>query len=331
MLGGVVVVARGVAAGGEVLLDLLGDDAVRHRDLDELGQLLEDLVAGLDALAAHGLLGGLLLQVLLELGDGVELGGQLSELVVGLGQLALLDGRQLQLDHGGLAVVLAAVERGLEGGVLAGGQAVEGLVDALEHGAGAHLVGQALGLVDLLAVDRGGQVHRDEVVLGGRAVHVLEGAEARAQGVEGLLLVLLGGLGGLHRHLEALVVGQLDGRAHVELGGEDHRALGVLRVRGGGHVDLGAGDRGELGLGDGGGEPGVQALVDGLVHDDLAAEALLDQTCRDLALAEARDLHLVGDVLERLVQGGLHLLERHLDGQLDAGRAEVLCGGLDHG
>ena len=54
----------------------------------------------------------LLLDVFLQLFDGVELGSQLCELVVSCGQLALLDCGELDLDDSLLACVLATGELG---------------------------------------------------------------------------------------------------------------------------------------------------------------------------------------------------------------------------
>src|SRR5699024_2949416 len=75
---------------------------------------------------------------------GVELGGHLGELVVGLGQLAHLHGLRGDLDLRLLARAVAAGELRDEGGGLLGGQADERLVEALEHVALADAVGDAL-------------------------------------------------------------------------------------------------------------------------------------------------------------------------------------------
>ena len=59
-----------------------------------------------------------------------------------------------------------------------------------------------------------------------------------------------------------------------------------------GDVDLGLADGADvLGLG-GLGEEAREGLVDGLLDHGAAADALVDDPARDLALAEARDLHL---------------------------------------
>jgi hypothetical protein len=66
---------------------------------------------------------------------------------------------------------------------LARGQPLDGLVDAVDQPALAHLVGEAggRGLLDGLAVDGGRQVDQDEVVLRGRAVDAGQRAEPGAQ------------------------------------------------------------------------------------------------------------------------------------------------------
>ena len=77
----------------------------------------------------------------LQLVDGVELAGDLGEVVVGVGKLALLDGEHLDGDLGRLALVVAAEQLRFERRRLAGAERVERLVDALDELAGADLVG----------------------------------------------------------------------------------------------------------------------------------------------------------------------------------------------
>ena len=114
--------------------------------------------------------------------------------------------------------------------------------------------------------------------------------------------------------------------AHVGLDGE-LEVLAVLEGHGG-DVDLGLADGADvLGLG-GLGEEDREGLVDGLLHDGPAADALVDDPARDLALAEARDLHLGADRLVRLVEHRLQLRERDLHDELDPGRADGLDGTL---
>ena len=145
-----------------------------------------------------GLLGlaGLLLEVFLEFVDGVELGDHLSEVVVSLGQLARLHSLDRDGDFSLFTLVVAALERGREGDLVTGLGAAQGGVLAIEHGAGADLVGDVGGGVNLLAVDGGNQVDGGEVAGLGLAVDGLEGGEAATQVFEFLLHVLVGDLGG---------------------------------------------------------------------------------------------------------------------------------------
>src|SRR5699024_7987580 len=62
--------------------------------------------------------------------------------------------------------------------------------------------------------------------------------------------------------------------------------------------------------------------------DPAAADARLDQLGRGLALTEAGDLDLLRQGLVGLVELGLELVEGDLDGDLDAGGALLLDGGL---
>ena len=59
--------------------------------------------------------------------------------------------------------MLAGFQRAFEGGLLAGGQAVKGLVQTVEHGVGAELVAHAFLGVDGLAVNLSSQVDVGEV------------------------------------------------------------------------------------------------------------------------------------------------------------------------
>ena len=80
-LGAVLVVVEAVLA-LEVLVHLGLDDAVGHGHVDGLEQVLEHLVAGLDALLVPLGLLGLGGDVGAQLVEGVELGGELGEVVV---------------------------------------------------------------------------------------------------------------------------------------------------------------------------------------------------------------------------------------------------------
>src|SRR5690606_10270575 len=98
--------------------------------------------------------------------------------------------------HGLLPGVVTADQRRGEGRRLTGGQTGQGLVQAVEHGAGTDLVGDPGDGVDLLVPDLGGQVDGDEVPLLGGSLDTDEAAEPLPQ------LVQLGvdvGVGDLRR------------------------------------------------------------------------------------------------------------------------------------
>ncbi len=297
-----------------------------HRDLDGRQQVLEDLVTGLDALLLLLGGGGLLGDVGPQLLEGVELRGELGEVVVELGELADLDRAD---GHGAVgvgALLVATGERGHEVLGLARGHAEQCLVHALEHRRGADLVGHAGHRVDLLATDLGPQVDRDEVAVLDRPVDADEGAEALAQRGEPLLDVLLARLDRVDGDGDAVRLGELDVGTNVGLDGE----LEVLAVleRHGRHVDLGLADRADALAVDGLAEEAGQGGVDGLLDDGAAADALVDDPGGHVALAEAGDLDLSTDGLVGRVEVGLELVERHLDVELDPGRAEGLDGTL---
>ena len=131
--------------------------------------------------------------VRLELVERVELAGQLREVVVQLGEFARRDGGDLDGDLGLLALGGAALELGGEGGLAAGLQAGDGLVDAVEQLAGADRVRDAAGdaVLQDLAVDLGLEVDRHDVALGGGALDRVGGGEALTQLLDRLLDVLV--------------------------------------------------------------------------------------------------------------------------------------------
>ena len=318
-----------LALGLQVRLDLGVHGVLRQRELDVGAQPLEELVAGRDGAVGLLVLRHLLAQVGAQLVDGVELRGQLGELVVGRRQLALLDAVHRDGHLGLLAGVLAADEGGGEGGGLTGAQAADRLVEALEHGAGAHLVGGAGDRVDLLAVHGGLEVDGDEVVVGGGAVHADERAEALAEGLEPLLDVLVGHLDGVDGDLVGAQVGELDLRTDVDLRGEDELAAeGAGDVRDLGDIDLGLAERLDAGLGDGVAVQAGQRVVDGVLDDRGAPDPLVDDARRDLALTEPGDVDLLADVGVGVVDGRLELLVGHLDGELRPGGLKILDGAL---
>ena len=312
------------------MLDLVVDRGLGQDDLDLVEEDIDEGVARGEGLLGLLGLGGLLLQVFLELVDRVELGDHLSEVVVSLGQLAGLHGLDGDRHLGLFALVLATLQLGGEGDLFAGLGAAQGGVLAVEHGAGADLVGDVGGGVNLLAVDRGDQVDGREVAGLGLAVDGLEGREAAAQVLEFLLDVLFGDLSGLDLDDELLVdLGQLEGRDDVNLGGEDElAALCAGHVGDLGDVDGGLSHGAQVVLVDGVGVVAGQDLVDDLLDDGGAAEALVDDARRHVALTEAGDVDLSGDLLVRLVHLGLQFLEGNLNGQTNLGGLEGFNGAL---
>src|SRR5699024_1133398 len=118
--------------------------------------------------------------------------------------------------------VLAGDQLGGEGGLLAGLHAGQGVVQTLDEGVVADLVGQALGggLVHGLAVNGGGQVDGDEVALLDLAVNGLQGAEASLQVLQLALDGLVVGLDGVDFYGDVGEVWDLDLRTDVDLGGD---------------------------------------------------------------------------------------------------------------
>ena len=202
----------------------------------------------------------------------------------------------------------------------------QGLVDALEHVARADLVGVAadLAALDRLAVARGLEVDGGDVAVLGGALDVLEGGEALAQRLDLLVDVVVGDGHVLDLHAEPVVRRDLDRRPHVDLGGELEQGV-VLEL---GDVDLGLRQRLQVVLLEGLHVELRQRVVDRLVEDGTAADLAVDHRRRDLALAEAGDVDLLGDGLVRRVEARLELLEGHLDGDLGPGRAQRLDGAL---
>ena len=226
--------------------------------------------------------------------------------------------------------MLATLQLGGEGDLFAGLGAAQGGVLAVEHGAGADLVGDVGGGVNLLAVDRGDQVDGREVAGLGLAVDGLQGREAAAQVVEFLLHVLVGDLGGLDLDDDGLVdLRQLERGNDRDLGGEDELStLGAGHVRDLGDVNLGLSPGAQVVLVDGVGVVAGQDLVDDLLDDGRAAETLVDDARRNVALTEAGDVDLSGDLLVRLVHFGLEFLKGNLNGQTNLGGLEGFDGAL---
>ena len=117
-------------------------------------------------------------------------------------------------------------------------------------------------------------------------------------------------------------VGHLELGTHVDLGGELDE-VAVLEL---GDLDLGLGQRGQLVGGDGLAVEARPGVVERLLDDHAAPEALVDDHRRHLAAAEAGHVDRARDVGVRLVQAGLEVGEGDLDGDLDPRGAELLDG-----
>ena len=110
----------------------------------------------------------------------------------------------------------------------------------------------------------------------------------------------------------------------VNLGGEDElAALGAGHVGDLGDVDGRLSHGTQVVLVDGVGVVAGQDLVDDLLDDGGAAEALVDDARRHVALTEAGDVDLSGDLLVRLVHFGLEFLKGNLNGQTNLGGSRV--------
>ena len=131
--------------------------------------------------------------------------------------------------------------------------------------------------------------------------------------------------------VERVEVGELDLGPHVDLDGELQVAGEVFAS---GHAVMSASGRpsGRRSFSSTAWrKKRVEALVDRVLEHGDAADALVDDGRRHLALAEAGDRHVLGDVAVGVVDARPQLLRRDGDGELDARRAQLLDGGGDHG
>ena len=316
--------------GLEVIVHLVLDELRRHGNVDLLEQRVDELVTSGRALGEDALLVHTLGEAVAQLTDRVELAGDLRELVISLGQLALLDRCDRHRDLSLLTGVVTADELRTERGVLTSGQRLDGVIDALEQLAGADLVRDALSTVDLGSVDRGDQVELDEVSRGSRAVDGDERAEAGAQLVELFVQGRIVRLDGIHSQGDVGELRHLDLGAHVHLDLDDQVAGEVLLVRPLRDVGRRTADHAEIVLARGLAEERVEALVDGVLDDRTAADALIDDRRRDLALAEAGDLDVLSNVLVRVRDAGLEVVRGDRDGELGPGRGQLLNGAVRH-
>src|SRR5450759_31464 len=307
------------------------DERVGDGNLGVLQQVLKDLVASLNALL-H-LLGtlGLDLDVGPELLKAVELRGKLGELVVELWKDTLLDRLNGHVDLGVLALVLATRERGVEDLALLGGHPDKSVVQAIDHVAGADLVGDALGRVDLFLANRSREVDGHEVTHGSHSLNTGQSTETLTQGNHSRLNISIGRLGVNHVDLDrdAVVVRQSQLGTDVDLDGE--LQLLALLGRHLGHVNLGLTERTYLVVLHGLAIEARKGLVDGLLQHRAASHTLVDDPGRNLAGAETGNVDLRTDRLVCRIEARLELVEGDLDSQLDPGRVEGLDGTLHYG
>ena len=301
----------------EMAFDLVVDDVLRHGDFRLLQQKVEQSLARLGAVVEHRALFDLSLHVVAQFLDRVELARHLGELVVRLGNLAdlhLIDG---DFDFGFFALVVAADQGRLEGRGLAGGQSFDGLVESLDEVTRTDLVRDRRGGVDGLAANGRGEVHDDEVALRRRTLNRDERSETRADGEKFLVDLGVGDGRGLNRHLERVVFGHCYLGTNVRLDSEHEVTREVLVRRKFGVDDFGTAECADLFRLGRHAEEAVDAFAHRVVDDLLAADPLVDELRRNLALAETLDLDLLGDVLVGVVNRRLQLGRGDRDLQLD--------------
>ena len=206
-------------------------------------------------------------------------------------------------DVGFLVGVRTGDQRGGERLGLAGLEADERLVEAVDQLTGTDLVRQALGLGlgHVLAVDGGRQVDGDEVALLDGTLDAGEGAEPGAQRLQLVVDVLVADLDRVDGDLQGAQVRQRDLGADVDLGGED-QLLAVLDL---GDLDVGLTERLDVGGGHGLAVAAGQRVVDDLLQHRAAADAGLEQLGRRLARTEAGQPDLLGELLVGAVEVGL--------------------------
>jgi hypothetical protein len=302
------------------------DELLGHRDLGDLEQVLDQLVAGLRALLQGLHPGQPGADVGAQLLEGVELAGRRGELVVELGELLGLDRPHGDLHVSHLAGVLAVEQGGGEGGALVDGQAAHGLVQTVHQLAGADLVGHAGGgaVLQHLPVQRGLQVDGDVVAVGGRTVDPGEHGEALTHGVDLLGDLLVGDLDVVDGDREPVQRRQRQLGSDVDLGGERQR-LAVVQA---GDLDVGLAQHPHLVLAHGLGIDLRDGVLDDLLEDDGTTDPLVEDAVGHLAGAEARHADLLAQLLVDLTEGVVQVAPRHLDREPDPGRAQVLDGAL---
>ena len=214
-------------------------------------------------------------------------------------------------------------------GALLGGQPADGVVEALHQVARADLVGHARGRAVLqhLVAELGLEVDGDEVAVLGRALDGLQHAEALAHDGDLLVDLLVGDLDVVDGDRELVQGRQLQLRGDVDLGGELEGVV-VLEL---GHLDLGLAEHADLVLAHDLGVDLRDGVLDDLLQDDGAADALVEHAVGDLARAEAGDADLLAQLLVDLTEGVVQVPPSHLDRHPDPCGAEFLDGALHSG
>ena len=211
--------------------------------------------------------------------------------------------------------LLGALRRRGERELVAGRGADELVVEAFGDPALTDLVRPVLGVEagDLLAVTRGRQVERDEVAGRGRPVDVVERTGAAQLALDHRLDLLVGGIRRRQLDAQAAVAGDGD------LGTDLDRRVELDRpfLLAAGDLDLRRGDEVDVVLADRLGEVLRDRVAQRLLARRADADAGLEHPAGRLAVAEARQLHLAGDGLERPVDVAIELVLLDLDVQLD--------------
>ena len=306
----------------DLALNLLVHDGLRQWNLGVLQRSFQNAVTDLTGLGVLQLILDLGLQGILQLFQRVEFGRQLCEVVIQLRELALLDGLNLDGDLSLFVSVLASDQLGGEGGFLARLHASQGVIQTLDQGIVANLVGQALGggFINGLAVDGGGQVDGNEVALLDLAVNALQGAETSLEILQLLFDCSVINVEGINFDGDLGEVWDVNLRTDVNLSGEGD-GLAILQF---GDFNIRLAESLDVMLLNRLAVARWQHLVDNLVEDNPPAETSFQNLCRDLALTEARHINLLAQGGIRLVELRLELVEGYLDGDLGAGSAQVL-------
>ena len=227
--------------------------------------------------------------------------------------------------------MVSAEQHRLEGGGLVGTERIQRLVDPLDQLPGPDLVRDARRRIDLVLADLGHEIQLREVADTCRTVHGHQRAEPGAQGVDLILDVVGRDIHRIDRQGQVAVRGQCELGADIHLDGEKQVAAEVLDLGPGGDVGLGPAENPDVLLGDRLSVELVEPVVDGVVEHLFAADPLVDKLRRHLALAEARDVDLLADVLVGVRDAGLELVGGDGDAELDPRGAEPLDGGLHAG